>query len=193
MVAAAELVQTPGRGWRWRVVDGDDLVDAGSVFHATAEAAETAAAEVLGSAWPGTPASGFATVPDIEEASWHYLGEPGEPELENGWQIGSIAVQSSPTVVLLTVPPAFRFRDDGTVEMQAIVAEGTPGSTVFTLPEAYRPAHLTFIDIVGAIDSTMSAGIVTIDTIGRVKGFRMGSHHETLLINGYYSTDPVGS
>lgn len=59
---------------------------------------------------------------------WHYVGDPGEPIFENGWSnLGS------------GWGPA-RFRKDaaGTVWVEGTVARGTAGTTIFTLPPAYR-------------------------------------------------------
>lgn len=60
---------------------------------------------------------------------WHYVGNPGEPAFEGDWRnYGGTWT-------------AARFRKSpfGKGSVEGLVAGGAPGTTVFTLPDGYRP------------------------------------------------------
>ena len=71
---------------------------------------------------------------------WHYVGEAGEPAFENGWE-------NVPGDTNL----AFRIRETGVVDLHGAVQSGTPGSTIFTLPEGYRPTADTGVTALWAL------------------------------------------
>ena len=59
---------------------------------------------------------------------WHYVGDPGEPTFQNGWDnVGGGLTHMR-----------FRRLVAGGVEIQGSVTGGTSGSVVFTLPAHYR-------------------------------------------------------
>lgn len=62
--------------------------------------------------------------------TWHTVGAAGEPAFTNGWANNSAA----------DAPTGFLLDSEGFVHLQGVVAGGTLGSTVFTLPAGYRPA-----------------------------------------------------
>lgn len=79
----------------------------------------------------------------------------------------------------------YRYREPGIVDLRGVVASGTPGSTIFTLPEGYRPAHQSTLSVTGLIGTTPSAGLLTVSSAGAVSGERVGSSdHETIYIQG---------
>lgn len=63
------------------------------------------------------------------DTAWHVVGDPGEPAFENSWtNYGSFG------------DCAFFKDDNGFVHLQGLVKSGSSGnSTIFTLPEGYRP------------------------------------------------------
>jgi microcystin-dependent protein len=75
---------------------------------------------------PGIPGNSI-TIP-IEP--WHIVGDPGEPQFQNGW-----SSYSSPHG-----PVAFRKYPDGKVKMRGLIQYGAAHSIAFTLPPGYRPS-----------------------------------------------------
>lgn len=126
----------------------------------------------------GPTTSGLAAL--VAGEDWHYVDVGSEPALENGWIIDG------------SYPPlAFRIREAGIVEMQGVVGVGTPGSTIFTLPEGYRPStNFTFFGTVGSIAGSFSAGLVLIDQDGHVYGDRSPAQHDSIFIKGEFYLSP---
>lgn len=156
MTVIAKLLQTPGRGWRWRTSESGVTIDEGLDYHATAALAEAAAQRALGTGWPGSATENFATVNDAEEDGWHYIGTTGEPAFENDW--GELAFAPL---------PAFRIREAGVVDLHGGFTGGDGGTVVFTLPEGYRPSAGTIVLGVGLSDPATPA-FLSIATNGEV-------------------------
>ena len=79
----------------------------------------------------------------------------------------------------------YRYREPGIVDLRGVVDSGTPGATIFTLPEDYRPANQSTLSVTGLIGTTPSAGLLIVTSTGRVYGARGGSSdHETIYIQG---------
>ena len=85
---------------------------------------------------------------------WHYVGATGEPAFQNSWA-------NSPGMPAL----AFRIRETGIVDLQGVLVDGADSTTVFTLPEGYRPSQFVMVP---AVSVTPSAAYFTIDTDGDV-------------------------
>ena len=92
------------------------------------------------------------------------------PAYQNSWDGGGFSVAR------------FRWRAGNMVYLRMVVFGGTPGATVFTLPEGYRPTAAVQIPVTGEISSTMSAGLVIINTDGTVVGERSGTDHDVLYV-----------
>lgn len=103
----------------------------------------------------GPTTTGLAALIDGED--WHYVGETDEPAFENSWEnVGSVGIPKM----------AFRIRESGIVDIQGTITSGSSASAAFTLPEGYRPAHQTYIPIVGS--ATPVAAYLLITTGGAV-------------------------
>ena len=156
------IVETPGKGYRWRVEDAGTVTEQGAAYYPDPESAEAAAVRALGTDWPGAPASVFHVPSDAESAGWHYVGADGEPAFENEWT--NMAGQPS---------TAFRIREPAIVDVHFIVQDGT-AQTVFTLPEDYRPSAMTPVAgmVVAYTDlsplTAATAPTVMVDTDGTV-------------------------
>jgi len=81
------------------------------------------------------PASGGQIVFDVNDTSWHNVGESGEPAFENGWinRANQIKV-------------GFKLDPFGNVELKGVAdATNATADTIFTLPVGYRPAARYYI------------------------------------------------
>lgn len=91
---------------------------------------------------------------------WHYVGEAGEPAFENSWA----NVSTAPKL-------AFRLREAGVVDIQGTIEDGT-STTVFTLPEGYRPSAVTAASISAFVTGAGRVScLVSIQTSGAVDLF----------------------
>lgn len=85
----------------------------------------------------GVTTPGLAAL--IAGEGWHYVGGTDEPAFNSTW------------ANISTLPKlAFRIREAGVVDIQGTVtpgASGTSGSTIFTLPEGYRPSVKSYLSI----------------------------------------------
>lgn len=87
-------------------------------------------------------ASTLGTVPSAERANradslpppeaWHFVGAPGEPAFQNGWE------DFSPASLL--EPVAFFKDHEGIVHLKGRAIGGTGSSLIFALPPGFRPA-----------------------------------------------------
>lgn len=104
---------------------------------------------------------------------WHYVGEAGEPAFENSWaNSGVVAV----------LPLSFRIRESGIVDIHGKVDGGTAGSTIFTLPEGYRPNHTSWAVVYGDAGSGVIVSTAYITTAGAVKVESIPSNPTTVLM-----------
>jgi hypothetical protein len=109
-----------------------------------------------------------ASVAAVPMDSWHLVGGAGEPSFQGTWK----NLDNAATVPGTASQRNARFRKypDGRVRLAGVVALGTSGSTVFTLPPGYRPVASDVSATVwcnggmAAVDIT-SAGLVTIQQI----------------------------
>lgn len=87
---------------------------------------------------------------------WHYVGDPGEPAFETGWENYS----ASPVEQSSWSPCSFRKDPSGLVMLRGLVKNGTTGSgtttPVFTLPMGYRPQNIAHCIIVSDGESAGS-------------------------------------
>ena len=91
---------------------------------------------------------------------WHYVGDTDEPAFENSWA----NVSTAPKL-------AFRLRESGIVDIQGTIEDGT-STTVFTLPEGYRPSTVTAASISAFVTGTGRVScLVSIQTSGAVDVF----------------------
>jgi len=67
----------------------------------------------------------------VEDTAWHNVGASGEPAFQNGWT--NYNAPQFPAA-------AFRRGPDGFVHLKGLIANGTVGTNIFTLPAGYRPA-----------------------------------------------------
>ena len=81
---------------------------------------------------------------------WHYVGDAGEPAFENGWVNGGVT------------DLAFRIREAGIVDIAGTV-DGSSATltTMFTVPEGYRPSAKTPGSVVYVNDGTAARLFVT--------------------------------
>lgn len=88
---------------------------------------------------------------------WHYVGQAGEPAFTADWE--NVGTQDL----------AFRIREAEVVDIMGTVGPtGAWASTVFTLPEAYRPSGATYFtahgdNFVGSTVYSAIHGIVNAD------------------------------
>jgi len=70
---------------------------------------------------------------EIEDSGWIFVGDTGAPAFENSWQDydGDFTAGGYGSC---------RFRKiNGVVYLEGLATSGTLGTTIFTLPEGYRP------------------------------------------------------
>lgn len=125
-------------------------------------------ADVFGSLAPGavqTSASAKTwnnmqpiVYPNIPDSEWRYVGAVGQPAFQAPW----IAVTGDPNVAL----PRFTKIND-VVYIQGIARNGTAGTTVFFLPDDYRPPYrMIFLGNsagVGRIDVTPTGNVIPVN------------------------------
>ena len=68
---------------------------------------------------------------------WHYVGDPGKPPFQNGW--GNFNGPGEPHNQVTNQHAAFRVDSLGVIHLGGLVAGGTIGQTIFTLPTSYCP------------------------------------------------------
>lgn len=92
---------------------------------------------------------------------WILIGSAGAPAFQNGW-LNYDAIQAQ---------AAFKRSADGTVFVKGLVKSGTIGTTVFTLPEGFRPLEPRLFSnntwdgtnyIIGRVDVAISGGVVAV-------------------------------
>jgi len=76
------------------------------------------------------------------------------PTLLNGW-----TYHGAPWT-----PPGYRKYPNGLVHIKGLVAGGTDGATIFTLPVGYRPAHNVLVSSTGG----NQASRLNVDTAGNI-------------------------
>jgi hypothetical protein len=109
---------------------------------------------------------------DLED--WHLVGAGGEPAFQNSWANfgGAHAVAG------------FYMQPDGWVRLKGLVASGTSTSTIFTLPEGYRPPF-------NAVFTSVSNGVqcvIQVDTSGNVSKPIGGSNAHASLAGVTFPT-----
>ncbi len=62
---------------------------------------------------------------------WHFVGDPGEPAFQSGWEDGAPMGYQR---------PGFRIDNNHVVHLTGLIEGGTVGFVAFTLPAAYCPA-----------------------------------------------------
>ena len=125
----------------------------------------------------GPTTAGLAALQAGED--WHPVGGAGEPAFQNSWVDGAETV-------------AFRLRESGIVDIKGSVTGGTPGSTIFTLPEGYRPVLASSYVVFGQIGGVPSVGLLTIETSGNVHGERFSAtDHDAMYITGSFFLNVV--
>ena len=130
-------------------------------------------ADVVDPSVVGTPQGSFVS------EDWHPVGGAGEPAFQNSWVDGAETV-------------AFRLRESGIVDIKGSVTGGTPGSTIFTLPEGYRPVLASSYVVFGQIGGVPSVGLLTIETSGNVHGERFSAtDHDAMYITGSFFLNVV--
>lgn len=65
------------------------------------------------------------------DSGWHIVGDISEISYENSWTFYDTTFAY----------PAYRMSPDGWVYIRGLAKSGTLGTTIFTLPTAYRPKH----------------------------------------------------
>lgn len=122
----------------------------------------------------GPTTSGLAALQAGED--WHYVGATDEPAFQNSWaNLGGTAADLG-----------FRLRAGGEVNLQGVVTSGTVGAVIFTLPEGYRPNTDVRMGVTGSISTTMSSGLLRVETDGDVYGLRVPANHDTIYISGSF-------
>jgi hypothetical protein len=94
--------------------------------------------------------------------AWHEVGQPGEPEFQNGW------VNYSPKGVETA---GFYVDRVGVVHLKGYVTSGT-AALIFTLPPAYRPALSKYFASVNA--SAGATSWIEVYSDGKVVGVQQG-------------------
>lgn len=98
--------------------------------------------------------------------SWHYVGESGQPAFENSW----VNYDASGLAEMRFIKDA-----SGVVHLEGVVKSGTVPSTIFTLPEGYRPKFRTIWNQITA------GGVGRIDIYEKSHGSQAG---EVYMANG---------
>lgn len=80
---------------------------------------------------------------------WHIVGDPGEPAFQNGWTGNA------------TYKPAFRKDAVGNVHVRGVVNPGSSSTTVFTLPDGYRPNGIPAVTMLA--DANPSSTVAKLD------------------------------
>lgn len=92
---------------------------------------------------------------NTDDAAWNVIGATGQPAFQNSWANygggGGFA------------PAAFR-RRGGVVRLKGLVASGTVGSAVFTLPTGYRPLERRMFSSIG----NTAVARIDVDAAGNV-------------------------
>lgn len=129
---------------------------------------------------PGS--SGGTTVADLATLEdWHYVGEDGEPAFENGWaNAGLVPV----------LPLAFRIREAGIVDIHGKVEDGSAGTTVFTLPEGYRPSSTSWAVVYGGTGSGPVVSMAYITTAGALRFQSTPSNPISAFMAAQFFLDP---
>lgn len=109
--------------------------------------------------------------------TWHYVGDTDEPAFENSWANSS----SFPKL-------AFRIREAGVVDIQGVTIGGATGTTVFTLPEGYRPSGASVY--YSAYGGTTGVALIEVNSIGQVKATYGGSSARTFINLQAFLTPP---
>lgn len=89
---------------------------------------------------------------------WHNVGDTDEPAFQGSW---ANAGAGNPRC-------AFRIREAGVVDVHGTVTGDTDGTTIFTLPEGYRPTFLTAVFGVGVDGGGLVPIVLSIQTGGGV-------------------------
>jgi hypothetical protein len=89
----------------------------------------------------GSPSLLAEDADDNEPDPWHYVGTADEPAYASGW--------TTYTGVPAYADPAFRKQSDGWVALKGLAdrTSGSGASTVFTLPEGYRPEDTYYFTV----------------------------------------------
>lgn len=94
----------------------------------------------------------------VSGEDWHNVDDTDEPAFQGSWaNVGS----GNPRC-------AFRIREAGVVDIHGTVTGDTDGSTIFTLPEGYRPSWLTAVFGIGNDGSGLVPIVLSIQTDGDV-------------------------
>lgn len=101
--------------------------------------------------------------------AWHYVGNTGEPAFQNSWaNVGSGAVPMRFRRIAGPIIPAVNIDSAQTaIELQGAVTGGSAGTTIFQLPDGYRPSYTLHL---AACDHTGAFAVFTIKTDGEVVG-----------------------
>lgn len=106
-------------------------------------------------------------------STWHVVGATGEPAFQNSWTFNTNNVK-------------FKIDASGFVCFEGIATGGASGTTVFTLPVAYRPAFSKRFVAVSFIDNQ---GVISIGTNGNVVITLPGGAASTYLDNVRFALD----
>lgn len=69
------------------------------------------------------------TYSEIRQEPWNYVDDTGQPAFENSWANHGSGNESC----------RFKLDELGFTVIEGVVAGGTSNTTIFTLPQAYRP------------------------------------------------------
>lgn len=114
--------------------------------------------------------------------AWHYVGDTDEPAFENSWDNAGVDQAAL----------AFRIREGGAVDIEGVL-DGSAATltTVFTLPEGYRPTNKTPGSVVYVNDGTAARLFVSAGGAVSIEG-PVGSfpYADTIHISGQFYLEP---
>ena len=134
-----------------------------------------------GDSMAGPTTTGLAGL--IAGEDWHYVGETDEPAFENGWT--NISADKYRL--------AFRIRETGVVDVEGLIDDnGAGSSSVFTLPEGYRPASRSYMLAEGTASGAHFAARVVIEPTGvlTIEFDPAVTATDLLLAGQFYLTPP---
>lgn len=124
--------------------------------------------------------TGFAALAAGE--SWHYVGDTGEPAFGTGW---------ANTTGVGYPAMSFRIRESGIVDLAGAVQGGADESTVFVIPDGYRPVNGCVLSTSGLTTSNVMVPVlVTISSGGSVVVQADGIDGGLVWIVGQFFLDP---
>lgn len=128
----------------------------------------------------GMSTAGYAAVAAGED--WHYVGEAGEPAFGTDW---------ANTTGVGYPAMSFRIRESGIVDLAGAVQGGADDSTVFVIPDGYRPVNGCVLSTSGLTTSNVMVPVlVTISSGGSVVVQADGIDGGLVWIVGQFFLDP---